>query len=47
MKAMILASGEGRRLRPLTVDVPKPMLDLCGRALISYLIDLLRLYGVR
>ena len=47
MKAMILASGECRRLRPLTCDVPKPMLDLCGRPLIAYLIDLLRLHGVR
>lgn len=47
MKAMILAAGEGRRLRPLTRDIPKPMLDLCGRPLIAYLLDLLRLHGVR
>ncbi|MCJ7831631.1 MAG: sugar phosphate nucleotidyltransferase, partial [Dehalococcoidia bacterium] len=41
MKAMILAAGEGTRLRPLTNKVPKPMLELGGRPLIAYLIDLL------
>ncbi len=47
MKAMILAAGEGTRLRPLTYKVPKPMLELAGRPLIAYLIDLLRSHGVR
>ena len=47
MKAMILAAGEGMRLRPLTNKVPKPMLELGGRPLIAYLIDLLRSHGVR
>ena len=47
MKAMILAAGEGTRLRPLTDKVPKPMLELGGRPLIAYLIDLLRSHRVR
>lgn len=46
MKAMILAAGEGTRLRPLTIDRPKPMLDLAGRPLIAHLIELLRRHGV-
>src|SRR4030042_1807716 len=47
MKAMLLAAGEGTRLRPLTDKLPKPMLELGGRPLIAYLIDLLRSHGVR
>jgi NDP-sugar pyrophosphorylase family protein len=47
MKAMILAAGEGRRLRPLTEDVPKPMLPVGGRPLLAHLIGLLRAHGVR
>ena len=46
MKALILAAGEGKRLRPLTLDTPKPLLPLNGRPLITYLIDLLREHGV-
>lgn len=46
MKAMILAAGEGTRLRPLTRDRPKPMLDLAGRPLIAHLIELVRRHGV-
>ena len=47
MKAMILAAGEGRRLRPLTETVPKPLLSVGGRPLIARLIDLLRQHGVQ
>lgn len=47
MKAMILAAGEGRRLRPLTETVPKPLLPVGGRPLIARLIDLLRQHGVQ
>jgi Nucleotidyl transferase len=38
MKAMILAAGEGTRLKPLTADRPKPMLPVAGRAVIEYTI---------
>ncbi len=39
MKAIIMAGGEGNRLRPLTCTVPKPMARLCGRPIIEYILD--------
>jgi NDP-sugar pyrophosphorylase family protein len=46
MKGMILAAGEGRRLRPLTENLPKPMLPLAGRPLLEHTITYLRDGGV-
>ncbi|GAB4531001.1 MAG: hypothetical protein Kow0063_09740 [Anaerolineae bacterium] len=46
MKGMILAAGEGRRLRPLTDHVPKPMLPLAGRPLLEHIIVYLRDCGI-
>ncbi len=44
--AVIMAGGEGSRLRPLTCDLPKPMARLCGRPTIEYILDLLVRHGV-
>jgi mannose-1-phosphate guanylyltransferase len=46
MQALILVGGEGTRLRPLTLTVPKPVLPLVDRPLIRYMIDWLSRYGV-
>lgn len=45
--ALIMAGGEGRRLRPLTDKVPKPLLKVGNKPIIEYNIERLRLYGVR
>src|SRR5579872_7407537 len=46
MKALLLAAGEGTRLRPLTLDRPKPMLPLGDRPMLEYLVRLLREHGI-
>ena len=46
VQALILAGGEGTRLRPLTSSVPKPVVPLAGRPFISYMIEWLRRHGV-
>lgn len=47
MKAVILAGGEGSRLRPLTLGRPKPMTPLLGKPVLGHILDLLRRHGVR
>ncbi|MBU6427607.1 MAG: NDP-sugar synthase [Cyanobacteria bacterium REEB65] len=47
MKAILIAGGEGTRLRPLTFRTPKPLLPLCGKPIIAYQIDLCRSHGIR
>jgi MurNAc alpha-1-phosphate uridylyltransferase len=44
---MILAAGRGERMRPLTDDVPKPLLEAGGKPLIQYHIENLAAAGVR
>jgi mannose-1-phosphate guanylyltransferase len=39
MQALILAGGEGTRLRPLTLTMPKPAIQLVDRPLLRYMID--------
>ncbi len=46
MKAVIMAGGEGRRLRPLTCTLPKPMAKILGKPIIEYIFDLLCAGGV-
>ena len=44
--AIIMAGGKGERLLPLTLDTPKPMLEVCGKPIIEHNIDLLAKYGI-
>ncbi|MHC3438977.1 bifunctional sugar-1-phosphate nucleotidylyltransferase/acetyltransferase [Natrialbaceae archaeon A-gly3] len=39
MKAVILAAGEGTRIRPLSADLPKPMLPVADRPLVAHTVD--------
>lgn len=45
MKAMILAAGKGTRMRPLTYDLPKPMIPMLGKPVMEYLIEELVRHG--
>jgi NDP-sugar pyrophosphorylase family protein len=42
MNAILLAGGQGTRLRPLTLDTPKPIVPIFDRPFLRYQIDLLR-----
>ncbi|MGB6057247.1 MAG: mannose-1-phosphate guanyltransferase [Microthrixaceae bacterium] len=46
MKAVIMAGGEGTRLRPLTSNIPKPMLPLVNRPMMEHIIDLLKAHDI-
>ncbi|CAH0117938.1 UTP--glucose-1-phosphate uridylyltransferase [Paenibacillus sp. CECT 9249] len=46
MKAVIMAGGKGTRLRPLTLDTPKPMVPLLNRPCMEYIIELLKSSGI-
>jgi NDP-sugar pyrophosphorylase family protein len=47
MKAVILAGGEGTRLRPLTLSTPKPVVPVVDRPFLRHQLDLLSRAGVR
>src|SRR3954471_9365500 len=46
MQALVLAGGEGTRLRPLTLTTPKPVLPLAGRPFLTFMLDWLHRHGV-
>jgi mannose-1-phosphate guanylyltransferase len=46
VQALVLAGGEGTRLRPLTYTIPKPVMPLAGRPFLSFMLDWLSSYGV-
>ena len=46
MQALVLAGGEGTRLRPLTLTVPKPAMPLAGRPFLTFMLDWLAGHGV-
>lgn len=44
--AVIMAGGKGQRLRPLTIDTPKPLLKVGNKAIMEHNLDRLALYGI-
>lgn len=46
MRALILAAGRGERMRPLTIDMPKPLLSAGGKPLIDWHIEALARAGI-
>lgn len=46
IKGMILAAGQGTRVRPLTQNLPKPMIPILGKPVMEYLVEHLARYGV-
>src|SRR2546428_13881687 len=46
MKAWILSAGEGTRMRPLTANLPKPLLPVAGKPFLAHTIEALRDAGI-
>jgi mannose-1-phosphate guanylyltransferase / phosphomannomutase len=46
MRAVVMAGGEGSRLRPLTLDRPKPLLPVVNRPLLAHILHLLKQHGI-
>ena len=47
MKAVILAAGEGTRMRPLTANLPKPLLPVAGKPFLRHTLEAVRHAGIR
>ncbi|MGD2207129.1 MAG: sugar phosphate nucleotidyltransferase, partial [Anaerolineae bacterium] len=46
MKAVVMAGGEGSRLRPLTIGRPKPMVPMASKPVMAHILDLLKRQGI-
>ncbi len=46
MQAVIMAGGFGTRLRPLTNNIPKPMIPMANRPMMEHIVDLVRAHGM-
>jgi mannose-1-phosphate guanylyltransferase / phosphomannomutase len=46
VQAVVMAGGEGSRLRPLTSNLPKPMLPVANRPLMEHILELVRRNGI-
>src|SRR5271170_4319447 len=46
MKAVVMAGGEGSRLRPLTSRRPKPLAPVANKPVMEHIVDLLRRHGI-
>ncbi|MEJ5169703.1 MAG: NDP-sugar synthase, partial [Fimbriimonadales bacterium] len=47
LKTVVMAGGEGTRLRPLTINCPKPLVPVCNQPIMEHIVTLLRRHGVR
>lgn len=46
MRAVLMAGGSGTRLRPLTCDLPKPMVPVLNRPIAEHIVNLLKRHGI-
>jgi mannose-1-phosphate guanylyltransferase / phosphomannomutase len=46
MRAVLMAGGSGTRLRPLTCDLPKPMVPILNRPIAEHILELLKRHGI-
>jgi mannose-1-phosphate guanylyltransferase len=46
MRAMVMAAGLGTRLRPITWEIPKPVVPVCNRPIVAHLTQLLGRHGI-
>ena len=47
MKAVIMAGGFGTRLRPLTSNIPKPMVPMANKPMMEHIVDLLKTHNIK